>query len=142
MLASGKLHRQLIADPVGFLRADLSRLEGLNHTVHDNIMVWRLTAPGDLMVQPLADLKFFCGGFRRTHERGHQFAAAGFLRLLVVVVPVRHGLLPGSVPHNFAREYVGDCHLFLLPKQAMYSPNSSMGSLLLQEHFSMLKEKR
>ena len=50
--------------------------------------------------------------------------------------------LPGAVPHDFPGEYVGDCHLFLLSKQAMYSLNSSMGSLLLQEHFSMLKERR
>ena len=66
VLAPGKLHCQLIADPVGFLRADLSRLEGLNHTVHDNVMIRGLTAPGDLMVELLADLKFFCGGFRKS----------------------------------------------------------------------------
>ena len=66
VLAPGKLHCQFIADPVGFFRADLSRLEGLNHTVHDNVMIRGLTAPGDLMVELLADLKFFCGGFRKS----------------------------------------------------------------------------
>ena len=53
-------------------------------------------------------------------------------RLLVIVVPVGHGLQPCPVPHSFSGEYTGDCHLFLLSKQAMYSLNSSTGSLLLQ----------
>ena len=137
-----EFHRQLIADPVGFFRADLSWFEGLNDPVHDNVPVDGLAPSGDLEVKPLAKFKFFGGGFRGTHERGHQLAVLGFLRFLVIVVPVRHGLLPGPVPHNLPGEYVGDCHLFLLSKQAMYSLNSSTGSLLLQEYFSMLKEKR
>ena len=50
MLAPGKLHCQLIADPIGFLRADLPWLEGLKHPIHDNIMVWGLSASGNLVV--------------------------------------------------------------------------------------------
>ena len=47
MPPAGKLHRQFIAQAVGVLRADLPRLEGLDDTVHDNIMLWRLFAPGE-----------------------------------------------------------------------------------------------
>ena len=64
MLASGKLHCQLIADSVGFLRADLPRLKGLDDAVHQHIPAFGLTAPGDLIVKLLADLKFFGGSFR------------------------------------------------------------------------------
>ena len=64
VLASSKLHRQLIAEPVGILRADFPWLERLDNAVHDNIMFRRLFPPGDLVVELFTDLKFFCGGFR------------------------------------------------------------------------------
>jgi hypothetical protein len=50
VLASGKPHCQLIADPVGFLRADFPWLERLDNAVHNNVMLRRLFPPGDLMV--------------------------------------------------------------------------------------------
>ena len=51
VLASCKLHCQLIADPVGILRTDLSRLERLDNAVHNNIMLRRLFPSGDLVVK-------------------------------------------------------------------------------------------
>ena len=78
-----------------------------------------LAPSGDLEVKPLAKFKFFGGGFRGTHERGHQLAVLGFLRFLVIVVPVRHGLLPGPVPHDLPGEYVGDCQRLTAPISAV-----------------------
>ena len=50
VLSAGKLHSQLIANPVGFLRADLTRLEGLDNPVHDDIMLFRLAPSGNLVI--------------------------------------------------------------------------------------------
>lgn len=50
VLPPGKLHCQLIAKPVGLLRADLSGLEGLDNAVHENIMFQVLPAPSELKI--------------------------------------------------------------------------------------------
>jgi hypothetical protein len=114
MLPAGKLHSQFIGDLIGFFRTDLPRLEGLDDAVHDNLPALGLTAPGELIIKSFADFKFFSGSFWGTHIGKKQFAVPGFLRLLVIVVPFLHRLLPGSVLHDLSREYVGDCHGFLL----------------------------
>ena len=48
---------KLVADAVGFLRRNLTRLERLPHLIGDHITV--LAAPGGLLVQPFREQKFF-----------------------------------------------------------------------------------
>ena len=45
VLPPGKLHRQLIADTVGPLRADLSRLKKLDNAVHKHVPAFGLLRP-------------------------------------------------------------------------------------------------
>ena len=108
MLPLCQLHCQLIGDLVRFLRRDLSGLEGLNDAVHDNVPLFWLAPPGELVVKALADLKFFGGGFRRTHIGGDQVPVQRLFRFLVVVVPFLHGLLPRPVPHGLSGEDIGN----------------------------------
>ena len=116
VLRFGELHSQLIANVVGFLRADLPRLEGLDHPVHDNAPACRLAAPSDLMIELLADFKFLGGGFRGAHIGGYPLTIVGFYRLLVVIQALLYGPLPGSVLHGVSRENFGNCHGCLLLK--------------------------
>ena len=103
VLALGILHRQLIADAVGFFRADLPRREGLDNAVHQHVPALGQAAPGDLIIELLTDFKFCRRSFRGAYKGRYQLTVLRFLRLLVVVVALRHGLLPCSVPHGFAR---------------------------------------
>ena len=65
MLTLGVLHCQLIANTVGFFRADLSRLEGLDNAVHKNVPAFGLAAPRDLVIKLFADFKLLRRSFRK-----------------------------------------------------------------------------
>ena len=136
MLAFGEFHSQLIAQAVGLLRGDFPRLEGLNDTVHEDIMGRVLSAPGGQEVQLFAGFKFLGGRLRQTHIGGHQIAADGFLRLLVVVQMVRHE--PPPVAHGLAGVQAGNCHSHLLCD--IYSRGSRLccaGGSLLEYFFGI-----
>ena len=50
MLPVGELHGQLIGDLVRLLRRDLAGLEGLDQAVHENIPVFGLAPPGQVVI--------------------------------------------------------------------------------------------
>ena len=64
MIPFGEAHGQLIAEPVCFLRCDLSRLEGLPDLISNDISFVFL--PGDLLVLPLGKQEFHRRSLRIT----------------------------------------------------------------------------
>ena len=103
MLSTRQLHGQLVGNLMGLLRRDLAGFERLDDSVHDNVAVFGLAAPGKLVIKPFADLKFLGGGFRGTHIGRYEVAVLGFLRFLIVFVPLNHRLAARPVPHRFSR---------------------------------------
>jgi hypothetical protein len=105
-----EFHGQLIAQFVGFLRRNFTRLEGLDDTVGDDVPLLRLAPPGGGFVEQLAHFKFFSGGFRAAHIGRHQFPVFGLFFFLVVIQTVMERLPAGFAPHAFTREQVGNRH--------------------------------
>ncbi len=84
---------QFIPDPVGFLRRDLTRLEGLADLIGDHIAV--LFAPGDGSVLPLCKKKLRIGGVRVTLVCGDQFVFLGFVGVHRIVGALGQALCDG-----------------------------------------------
>ena len=92
---------KLVADAVGFLRRNFSRLEGLPHLIGDHITF--LAAPGGLLVQPFRQQKFFVHGQRAALIAADQLALLGLVRVLDiagVVVQTRPNGLAFVLPHG------------------------------------------
>ena len=66
MFVAGKLHGDLIAQFVGVLRRDGSRLKGLHQQIGNHIFVRGTSAPGGGGVDLLADHKFLPRSIGRT----------------------------------------------------------------------------
>ena len=102
---------KLVADAVGFLRRNFSRLEGLPHLIGDDIAF--LAASGGLLVQPFRQQKFFVHGQRAALIAADQFALLGLVRVLdiagVVVQTSPDGLLlpMPSPPYKKKMPHIG-----------------------------------
>ena len=84
---------QLIPDPVGFLRRDLTRLERLADLIGDHIAV--LFASSDGFILPLGKKKLRIGGVRITLVCGDQFVFFGFVGVHCVVGALGQALRDG-----------------------------------------------
>ena len=71
---------KLVADAVGFLRRNFSRLERLPHLIGDHITF--LTTAGGLLVQPFRQQKFFIYRQRAALIAAYQLALLGLVRVL------------------------------------------------------------
>ena len=81
--ALGEAHRQLVAHFIGFLRRDLSRLEGLPNLGGDDVVF--LAASGGLLILPLGQEELLVDRRRAAPMAADQRAAGGFLRVLGVI---------------------------------------------------------
>ena len=59
--AAGKLHGKLIADPVGFFRRDLSRIESLADMIGDHIFSVLWLPPSDHLILLLGEQEIHLG---------------------------------------------------------------------------------
>ena len=89
VFAVGKLHGYLIAQLVGVLRRDGSRLKGLYQQIGNHIFVRGTSAPGGSGVNLLADHKFLPRSIGRTLVACYQQTTVCFLRVLVIVNAIR-----------------------------------------------------
>lgn len=83
MISLGEAHGQLIAEPVCFLRGDLSRLEGLPDLIGNDISFVFL--PGDLLVLPLGKQELHRRCLRIAGIGRDQFTLLSLHRVLRVV---------------------------------------------------------
>ena len=86
---------KLVADAVGFLRRNFSRLERMPHLIGDHITF--LAAPGGLLVQPFRQQKFLVYGQRAALVAADQFALLGLVRVLDIA-----GMVVQSSPDGLA----------------------------------------
>ena len=86
---------KLVADAVGFLRRNFSRLEGLPHLIGDDIAF--LAAPGGLLVQPFCQQKFFVHGQGAALIAADQLALLGLVRVLDIA-----GVVVQTSPDGFS----------------------------------------
>ena len=93
VLALGEPHPQFIADPVGFLRRDFSRLEGLANLVGDHIVL--LPPARDMGILALRQQEFFIGGHGVTLIPRDQLTLFSFCRVLCIIRPVTQTLRDG-----------------------------------------------
>ena len=73
MLSLRKAHGQFIADFIGFLRCDFSRLKGLANLVGNHIML--LCPSGHLQILAFGKKEFLIGGLRIAFIGTDEFAA-------------------------------------------------------------------
>ena len=111
MLPACKLQRQLIPQPVGFLRRDLAGPERLDDEIGDHVLLRGALASGVGGIDLLADRKLLPCRIRLTLVSRYQQAALCFLRIFVIVQPFpQHGgdaaALTGMTGFNF-----GYCHI-------------------------------
>ena len=92
---------KLVADAVGFLRRNFSRLERLPHLIGDNITF--LASSGGLLVQPFRQQKFLVYRQRAALIAADQLALLGLARVLDiagVVVQTRPDGFSFILPHG------------------------------------------
>ena len=92
---------KLVADAVGFLRRNFSRLERLPHLIGDHITF--LTTAGGLLVQPFRQQKFLIYRQRAALIAAYQLALLGLVRVLDiagVIVQTRPDGLALVFPHR------------------------------------------
>lgn len=90
MIPFGESHGQFIAQPVGFLRRDLSRLKGLTYLIGNDITLVFLS--GHLLILPLGKQKFHRRRLRLTGIGSDQLALLCLDGILRIVQPLRKAL--------------------------------------------------
>ena len=86
VLALQKTLGKLVADAVGFLRRNFSRLERLPHLIGDHIAF--LASSGGLLVQPFCQQKFLVYRQRAALIAADQLALLGLVRVLDIACVV------------------------------------------------------
>ena len=95
VLALQKTLGKLVADAVGFLRRNFSRLERLPHLIGDHIAF--LASSGGLLVQPFCQQKFLVYRQRAALIAADQLALLGLVRVLDIV-----GVVVQASPDGFS----------------------------------------
>ena len=88
MLSLGELHRKLIPQFRCFPWCDLTRLEGLDQQIGNDILFWLARPPGDGGVYLLADGKFLPSGIGIALIGFHQKAIPRLVWIFIVVQAV------------------------------------------------------
>ena len=113
VLAFQKAGCKLIPDFICVLGCDLTRLEGLAHLIHDDIVL-RVT-PCDLRVFPFGQQKLRICRVRVAGIGGNQFTLIGLFRILAVVCSVCQHLCYRPPFADVHRNNASSCHSLLLP---------------------------
>ena len=89
----GEPQPQFIANPVGFLRCNLTRFEGLTNLIGNHIIL--LPPAGDVEILSLSQKKFLVSRHGITFISAHQFAFFRLSRILSIISPVAQALCNG-----------------------------------------------
>ena len=89
----GEPHSQLVANPVGFLRCNLPRFEGLANLIGNHIVL--LPSAGDMEILSLSQKKFLVCRHGIAFISAHQFAFFRLFRILSIISPVAQALCNG-----------------------------------------------
>ena len=84
---------QLVANPVGFLRCNLPRFEGLANLIGNHIVL--LSSAGDMEILPLSQKELLVCRHGIAFIAGHQFAFFRLFRILCIISPVTQTLCNG-----------------------------------------------